>query len=459
MLDTTRTPRSRAHRRVSLGSVVHFKAVLAVTIGALQGCTRIEAIIDRSSAATPHEAYEDALSEAGLAGTALVRRWVEAAEGALARPITVHPPYEETAYFPSEDPVAVGYRVSLKRGQALLVTVQMEPVSATGVFLDLFQPATNDGEIPRHLTSAPSGSARLEFESSRDGEFLLRVQTELLQPVRLTLRIMRAATLAFPVMGRDLSAIRSGFGAPRDGGRRRHHGVDIFAPRGTPVVAAADGQVSRVQRTRLGGNVVWLRDADRRQSLYYAHLDRQLVRRGQRVRAGDTLGLVGNTGNARTTPPHLHFGLYRRGEGPVDPVSFIEPQPSDPPPLRIDPSLLGELARTTSEARVTLAGGAEEGLPPQTVLKLLGAAGRSYRFVTPDGRIGRLAGSALEPALRPVGTTVGIRRLPLLNAPRSSGLTAAVADAGDTLQVLGRFGEYLFVEAPAGSRGWVTEAP
>jgi murein DD-endopeptidase MepM/ murein hydrolase activator NlpD len=458
MLDTTRNLRLRA-RWLSPGAALHVGTVLAATVGALQGCAQIEAIIERSSAATPHDAYEEALNDAGLAGTALARRWVEAAEGALERPITVDPPYEETAYFPSEEPVAVGYRVSLRRGQALLVTVQLEPASATGVFLDLFQPASSEGAVPRHLTSAPSGSVRLEFESSRDAEYLLRVQPELLQPVRLTVRIMRAATLAFPVLGRDLSAIRSGFGAPRDGGRRQHHGVDIFAPRGTPVVAATDGQVSRVQQTRLGGNIVWLRDADRRQSMYYAHLDRQLVRRGQRVRAGDTLGLVGNTGNARTTPPHLHFGLYRRGEGPVDPVSFIEPQPRDPPTLRLERSLLGEFVRTTAETLVTLAGGTEERLPAQTVLKLLGAAGLSYRFVTPDGRMGRLAGSALEPALRPVRTTVGVGRLALLNAPRTSGLTAAVANAGDTLQVLGRFGAYLYVEAPAGSRGWVTEAP
>ncbi len=459
MLDSTRILGRRAGGRLRAGETPRPRAALIAALCGLQACAQIESIIDRNSTATPHEAYGEALSAAGLAETALARRWVAAAESALTQPIAVDPPYEETAYFASEEPAAVGYRISLKRGQALLVTVQVEPQARARVFLDLFQPSSGPDAPPRHLTSAPSGSTRLEFESSREGEYLLRLQPELLQPVRLTVRITRAATLAFPVLGRDPSAIRSGFGAPRDAGRRQHHGVDIFAPRGTPVIAATDGQVSRVQQTRLGGNIVWLRDSKRRRSLYYAHLDRQLVRRGQRVRAGDTIGLVGNTGNARTTPPHLHFGLYRRGEGPLDPVSFIEPQPIDPPPLRVESSLLGEWARTTAETRLSLAGGAEERLPARTVLKVLGVAGRTYRVITPDGRGGLLAGSVLELALRPVRTTVGMGESALLNAPRPTALTAAVAGAGDTLQVLGRFGEYLYVEVPAGPRGWIASAP
>jgi hypothetical protein len=90
----------------------------------------------------------------------------------------------------------------------------------------------------------------------------------------------------------------------------------------TPALAAADGVVRGVGVTSLGGKVVWLRDEDGH-ALYYAHLDRQYVTEGQQVRTGDTLGFIGNTGNARTTPPHLHFGIYARGEGPVDPWYFV----------------------------------------------------------------------------------------------------------------------------------------
>ncbi|WP_239691961.1 peptidoglycan DD-metalloendopeptidase family protein, partial [Hymenobacter coccineus] len=73
-------------------------------------------------------------------------------------------------------------------------------------------------------------------------------------------------------------------GRGRDGGARRHEGIDIFAPRGTPAVAAAAGTVTRLGNTRLGGNVVWLSADGTDEHLYYAHLDRQLVQPGQRVR-------------------------------------------------------------------------------------------------------------------------------------------------------------------------------
>lgn len=114
--------------------------------------------------------------------------------------------------------------------------------------------------------------------------------------------------LAMPVAGVSPTRLVSTFGAPRDGGRRRHQGVDIFAPRGTRVLAAHDGIVVHTGRFRLGGLVV--HTAGRRGVLaYYAHLDRLRdgLAVGELVAEGEVLGYVGNTGNARTTPPHLHF--------------------------------------------------------------------------------------------------------------------------------------------------------
>ncbi len=72
----------------------------------------------------------------------------------------------------------------------------------------------------------------------------------------------------------------------------------------------------------MGGKQVWLRDGIFGQSLYYAHLDSILVSGGKRVKTGDTLGLVGNTGNAKTTSPHLHFGIYTTN-GAIDPLPFV----------------------------------------------------------------------------------------------------------------------------------------
>jgi len=72
----------------------------------------------------------------------------------------------------------------------------------------------------------------------------------------------------------------------------------------------------------LGGKQVWLRDRKRNQSLYYAHLD-SIANIPGSVKRGDTLGFVGNTGNARTTPPHLHFGIYKSYRGAINPLYFV----------------------------------------------------------------------------------------------------------------------------------------
>jgi hypothetical protein len=129
--------------------------------------------------------------------------------------------------------------------------------------------------------------------------------------------------------------------------------------------------------------------------LYYAHLDRHAVTPGQVVRAGDTLGFVGNTGNARTTPPHLHFGIYRRGEGAVDPWPWVRRERSAYPRLAADPSRLGTRGRTiTANASVMVApstrGDTVRRVARDTPLQLVGAAGAWYRVHLPDGVAGYL---------------------------------------------------------------------
>lgn len=133
--------------------------------------------------------------------------------------------------------------------------------------------------------------------------------------------------LEVPVHGVKRPSLRSSFGEPRSG-HRKHAGIDIFARRGTPVVAAAEGLVVRIGTTdRLGGNTVWV--AGKPSTLYYyAHLDHfaKGLRVGDHVERGDLVGYVGNTGNARTTPPHLHFGMYpaARAFWPVDPAPLLK---------------------------------------------------------------------------------------------------------------------------------------
>jgi peptidoglycan LD-endopeptidase LytH len=117
--------------------------------------------------------------------------------------------------------------------------------------------------------------------------------------------------------------IGQGWGAPRDGGRR-HQGIDLLAPAGTPLVAVTSGHISRLSnRDRgRGGISLWLRDR-RGTAYYYAHNQHNLVRLGQRVEAGQLLARVGATGNAKGGPPHLHFQIHPGGGRPVPPDAVV----------------------------------------------------------------------------------------------------------------------------------------
>lgn len=140
--------------------------------------------------------------------------------------------------------------------------------------------------------------------------------------------------LAMPVAGVEPRALRGSFDERR--GRRRHDAIDILAPRGTPVLAVADGRVVQLLRGGLAGTALVLADAHRPYTYFYAHLDRYArgLRAGDEVRRGDVLGYVGTTGNAPPQTPHLHFQVRRldaqtswwRGS-PVDPLPLLHPAP------------------------------------------------------------------------------------------------------------------------------------
>ncbi len=120
------------------------------------------------------------------------------------------------------------------------------------------------------------------------------------------------AHLPNPILVARPPRLADSWGAARPG-RRRHEGIDIFAPKGTPVVSTTRGIVTRVGMNRLGGRIVGVLGPGLEWH-YYAHLDRfGTFHEGDIVQAGDVLGYVGNTGNARTTPSHLHYGIYRGG--------------------------------------------------------------------------------------------------------------------------------------------------
>jgi murein DD-endopeptidase MepM/ murein hydrolase activator NlpD len=428
-------------------------------------CSRIEEVLESIQPdLTPHENYSKALERAGLAESALARAWQEASGTALDVALTIETPYLEFGYFAAERPEAIAYRIDLKRGQSLFVSVEVESEEPALVFLDLFRPiAASDGSPDQYqrITGADSNARRFEFEPSRDGEYIIRLQPELLHSVRFNIQLQKTASLAFPVQDHDTGAIRSGFGVARDGGRRSHHGVDIFAPRGTPVLAVSDGTVSRVRTGGLGGRHIWVRDTKRGLSLYYAHLDRQLAHTGQRVRAGDTLGLVGNTGNARTTPPHLHFGVYRRGEGPIDPFSYIHELPQEPPELQVDSGAFGEWFRTGREGNLRSSHSARSPklatLTRHAMLRIRAGVGRWYRVQLPDGLTGFVIGDLIEAAEKPVSEVIAeASHGPIMEQPGGF-LAVTTQEAGGKLSILGRFKEYLRVRSPTGVVGWVRD--
>jgi peptidoglycan LD-endopeptidase LytH len=312
------------------------------------------------------------------------------------------------------------------------------------------------------VASAPRNGSSIDVEIRRDGEYVVRVQPELLRGGRIVVTITTGPTLAFPVAGRDARIARSLFGVPRDAGRRSHHGVDLFAPRGTPVVAAAPGVIRRVGQTDIGGNVVWLLDPRREQSLYYAHLDRQLVFAGDIVQVGDTLGLVGNTGNARGTPPHLHFGIYSRGQGPVDPLPFIDTRRGEPADITADTALLGSrvrFARAQGTLRAAPGANAEASRPMSRsgVLTVLGAAGSSFRVRLPDGTSGFVVASAVQPAVGPVNVVTRGPGTILRERPSPAAVVVDTLASPVRLAVLGRFGRWLLVETEDRREGWITE--
>lgn len=178
-----------------------------------------------------------------------------------------------------------------------------------------------DAHAPAFLLADPygGGSAHHATGSRSTVDILRRLKAIGAGPAEIV-----GVLAPFPVIGP--ASYSDDWHAPRDGGARLHKGADIFAPRGTPVIAVASGTITRLSPSGgLGGRTVHL-TTDDGTYFYYAHLDAFHVRltEGQRVAAGSLLGFVGNTGNAITTPPHLHFEIHPDGGAAVPPLPQLD---------------------------------------------------------------------------------------------------------------------------------------
>jgi murein DD-endopeptidase MepM/ murein hydrolase activator NlpD len=209
-----------------------------------------------------------------------------------------------------------------------------------------------------------------------------------------------ASGLVFPVERRDLGSVVGWFGDARDGGLRAHLGIDIAAPRGTPVLAPADGVIERVEHTRAGGRVIWLRQNAQDRVFYFAHLDTVLVTRGQQVAAGTRIGAVGISGNAAGTRPHLHLAVHE-GRDILDPRYLFSATTRRTAPARSADAerAAGRVLRTrlTGAALRSQPGGGRTlaVLPRLQPVRVLARAG-SYYLVDYRGRQGYLAGWTLH---------------------------------------------------------------
>lgn len=117
------------------------------------------------------------------------------------------------------------------------------------------------------------------------------------------------ASLVIPVAGVRSRQLSDTWGQSRGNGTREHHAIDIMAPLGTPVLAAASGTVEKIFESQNGGHTIYVRSSDGKLVYYYAHLDSYGVVEKQKVIQGQQIATVGNTGSAAGGAPHLHFEI------------------------------------------------------------------------------------------------------------------------------------------------------
>lgn len=423
--------------------------IIVASVLILVSCTTTSTGI--FSKGTHHERYGKKLADAGLKETGLGTLWFSAANRALSNPITVTLPHKEVGYFPADKPRAVGLRFSAKRGEKLSFELERKSSSGFIIYTDLWQ-IKNDGTTSL-LQSIDTVEKKFTYEVEETGQYLLRMQPELLRSGEYVLSVSVGASLAFPVAG-SVSRIGSIWGDVRDAGARSHEGIDIFAPKRTPVVAAAAGIVTRVNEGGIGGKVVWLRPKGKNYTLYYAHLDEQVVATGQEVNSGDTVGLVGNTGNARTTPSHLHFGIYAVG-GAVDPLPFVNPTAKTPTNVAItsklnDPLRLNSTFKLTTEHQQNIA------YKVYTLVFPLAVTTKEYRVEFPDGVVSRVPISALQPATRAIkqgklkGNELYVYELPNINSARKSAMSNATS-----VNIYAYYNDFAYIKTEDQKEGWL----
>jgi murein DD-endopeptidase MepM/ murein hydrolase activator NlpD len=384
------------------------------------------------------------------------KRWIAKSKSLFDEAKQVKIPYKETGYFAADQIEGAAFRFSLERGQLLAANLNVQSLNSFTIYMDFWEQKDN-GEFKK-LAFADSTGASLQWEAKRNGVYLVRLQPELLSSGSYTLDLTIGASLAFPLKNTSRKQIQSFFGVGRDNGTRRHEGVDIFSGFKTPVLAVAEGTVTRVNENNLGGRVVWLRPEGKDYSVYYAHLEKQIAVEGMRVALGDTLGLMGNTGNAKTTPPHLHFGIYTSG-GAVDPLPFIDPQVLPVPKITADITKLNTTLRAISKTiKVTQDQQTDPtfNLERHTIVRVLAASANDYKIALPNGKTGYVNAKLLTET-KPLNTRkITTNPQNLYDSPNLAAGIKASLPVGQVVKVLGNFDDFELVATAEEVVGWLS---
>jgi murein DD-endopeptidase MepM/ murein hydrolase activator NlpD len=291
-----------------------FRLFAAGLLAAAFACTPLNKIADTITNPQPRDLY--AREFRNMKTT--FETWDNAHNASLENGVEINLPYGEKGVFHSIEPAVYNYNINLSTGEMLSADI-VKNNPRQRIFMEIY--AWDESKWNKVLNAA-ADETHIEYPVMTAGRYKFVLQPEIGAKGNFFLAINKKPVYHFPVAGKSNSAIGSFWADPRDGGRRSHEGIDIFAKRGTPVLAATEGSIGFAGERGIGGKQVWLRTGLFGNSVYYAHLDRIAVSDGMRVHTGDTLGFVGNTGNAKTTVPHLHFGIYGFS-GAVNPLPFV----------------------------------------------------------------------------------------------------------------------------------------
>ena len=429
------------------------KLLFVLPVILVASCNGFKSIKSAFKDISPYERYIESLKKAELINATMSREWIAAGEQALTDSVFVNTPFSESGFFQASNPQARSYTFSAKDGQILKVKTSVRSQENAKVFLDLF--IHDDGKWEHEAYGDSTYS--LTYEFSNNEECLLRLQPELLANVWYAIDISLTPVLINPVFGASNKSIGSFYGASRDNGRRSHEGVDIFARKGTPVVAPTDGYISRVGTNTLGGKVVWMKDLKRGHSYYFAHLDSQMVKPGMRVNQGHVLGLVGNTGNARRTPPHLHFGIYQSGS--KDPLHYIKQIEEQMASIPVDTGFHQKPHKVHTK-KASLFSGPSSGLSVKmlltkdTYVTVLGQSRAWYRVALPDETEGFVEKKYVLPLSAGIRQKLDTASLLLSNVHPQAAPVELLAQNSD-VEVLARFNDFSFVRSANGNAGWI----